>query len=63
MMTDAQCRVCQGSGCILQVGGPLVLTDMSCHSPFPRLATARVKRCDACDGTGVWGHEKKVAAF
>jgi hypothetical protein len=61
-MTEAHCRVCKGTGCILQTGGPMVLADMSRHSLFPRLASARVKRCDACDGAGVWGHERGASA-
>jgi hypothetical protein len=57
-MTEAHCRVCKGTGCILQAGGPMVLPDTSLYSLFPRFASARVKRCDACDGAGVWGHER-----
>ena len=61
-MTDVRCRVCKGTGCILQSGGPMVLTDLSRYSLFPRLASARVKRCDACDGAGVPGHERGASA-
>jgi hypothetical protein len=62
MMTEAHCRVCNGTGCILQTGGPMVLADMSRYASFPRLASARVKRCDACDGAGVWEHNRGAGA-
>ena len=57
-ITDAHCRVCKGTGCILETGGPMAIADMARYSLFPRLASARVKRCDACDGAGVWGYER-----
>ncbi len=61
-MTDARCGVCKGTGCILQAGGPMVLADTASYSLFPRLASARVKRCDACDGAGFWGDEPGATA-
>jgi hypothetical protein len=61
-MTEAHCRVCKGTGCMLQAGGPMVLADVPRHALFPRLASVRVKRCDACDGAGV-PDQRKAAAF
>jgi len=61
-MTDAHCGVCKGTGCILQAGGPMVLADSARYASFPRLAAAHVKRCDACDGAGVWGNEQEASA-
>ena len=47
---------------MLQAGGPMVVADMSRHALFPRLASVRVKRCDACDGAGVRGYEQEASA-
>ena len=63
MIHEAYCRVCKGTGCMLQAGGPLVLADMSRYALFPRLASTRVKRCDVCDGAGVPPDEGKAGAF
>jgi hypothetical protein len=39
----------------------MVVADMSRHALFSRLASVRVKRCDACDGAGVRGYEQEAS--